>query len=169
MLKRLLFVTIATVAMGACAAPAPPAPAAPPDTSADEAKLKSDLTKWFADFNAGNTDAVASQYAADAVLMPPNAPAAAGTDAIKKTLAGMSAEMKPAGLALNSTGTPALGVTGDMAWMQGTYNVTDAKGTTVEVGKFLSVHRKTNGQWLYIRDTWNSDSPPPPPAPAKKK
>jgi hypothetical protein len=32
--------------------------------------------------------------------MPPNMPAAAGPDAIKKTLGGMSAEMKPAGLTL---------------------------------------------------------------------
>ena len=167
MLKRFLLVMITAAAMSACSAP-PPAPAAPPDTSAEEAKLKADLAKWFDDFNAGNIDAVTTQYAADGVLMPPNAPAAKGTDAIKKALAGMSAEMKPGGMTLNGTGAPSLGVSGDMAWIQGTYDVKDAKGTELEVGKFLSVHRKTNGAWLYIRDTWNSDAPPPPPAPVKK-
>jgi len=30
----------------------------------------------------------------------------------------------------------------------------------------LSVARKSNGKWLYIRDMWNSDRPAPPPAPA---
>jgi hypothetical protein len=37
----------------------------------------------------------------------------------------------------------------------------------------LSVARKSNGKWLYIRDIWNSDQPAPPPpampaAPEKK-
>ena len=164
MFKRLMFASVAALAMTACAPAPSPAPAAPPDTSADEARLKADLTKWFDDFNGGNIDAVAGQYAADAVLMPPNTPAATGTEAIKKALGAMSAEMKTPGLKLNGTGTPTLGVSGDMAWMQGAYNVTDAKGAQLEVGKFLSVHRKTNGQWLYIRDTWNADAPPPPPA-----
>jgi hypothetical protein len=43
------------------------------------------------------------------------------------------------------------------------------KGAVVETGKFLSVSRKKDGKWLYIRDTWNSDAPPAPaaaPAPA---
>jgi hypothetical protein len=34
----------------------------------------------------------------------------------------------------------------------------------VETGKFLSVSRKKDGKWLYIRDTWNADAPPAAPA-----
>ena len=74
--------------------------------------------------------------------------------------------MKAGSLTMKSTATTGVGVSGDLAWMSGTYAVTDAKGTTVDVGKYLSVHKRTNGAWLYIRDTWNSDNPPPPP-PAK--
>jgi ketosteroid isomerase-like protein len=172
MLKKLMFASVAVLAMTACAPAPTPAPAPPPDTSADQASLKSDLSKWFDDFNAGKIDDVTSQYAADAILMPPDTPASNGSGAIKTALGAMSADMKKAGLSLNGTGTPSVGVSGDMAWIQGTYNVTDTKGTAVEVGKFLSVHRKTNGKWLYIRDTWNSDAPPPPappPGPAPKK
>ena len=52
-----------------------------------------------------------------------------------------------------------------MGWESGTYTAT-VKGAVVESGKFLSVSRKKDGKWLYIRDTWNADAPPPPAAPA---
>ena len=52
-----------------------------------------------------------------------------------------------------------------MGWESGTYRVT-VKSAVVETGKFLSVSRKKNGKWLYIRDTWNADAVPAPPAPA---
>lgn len=169
MLRRLLFVTIAAAAIGACAPAPAPAPATPPDTSADEAAMKADLQKWMDDFNAGNADGVASQYADDAVLMPPNAPQAAGRDAIRAALARESEGARAAKLTFKSTATTGIGVNGDLAWMSGNYAVVDEKGNNVDVGKYLSVHRKTNGAWLYIRDTWNSDNPPPPPPPAAKK
>jgi hypothetical protein len=50
-----------------------------------------------------------------------------------------------------------------------TYKVA-VKGAVVETGKFLSVSRKKDGKWLYIRDTWHADAllaPAAPPA-AKK-
>jgi len=57
-----------------------------------------------------------------------------------------------------------VGVSGAMGWESGTYKVT-VKGAVVETGKFLSVSRKKDGKWLYIRDTWNADAPPSSPAP----
>jgi uncharacterized protein (TIGR02246 family) len=170
MLKRLVLVTIAAAAIACAQTPAPaPAPVQTPvDTSADEAKLKADIQKWMDDMNSGNADGVAAQYADDALLMPPNAPTATGRAAIRDAVAKESAGMKQAGLTLKSTATTGVGVTGDLAWMSGTYAVTDAKGATIDTGKYLSVHRKINGAWLYIRDTWNSDNPPPPPPPTRK-
>ena len=168
MLKRLMLVAMAAVAIGACAQAPPPAPP-PPDTKADEAKLRADLTKWMADFNAGNLDANAAQYASDGVLMPPNMPAATGSAAIRTTLGNIQGEMKTVGLTLAVTGTPTVEVHGDTAWISGTYAVNDAKGATVDVGKFLSVHRRAGAAWPYARDIWTSDNPPPPPPPAKGK
>ena len=168
LLRRLFLVTMAAVTIGACAQPAP-APPPPPDTKADEAKLRADLTKWMADINAGNIDAAAAQYASDAVLMPPNMPASAGTAAIRTTLTNIQGEMKTVGLTLAVTGTPTVMVQGDMAWISGTYAVNDAKGATLDVGKFVSVHRRAGAAWPYVRDIWNSDNPPPPPPPPAKK
>ncbi len=162
MVKKHWVLAVALAALSACAQQPPPA--APPDTSADEAKLKADNAKWMDDFNAGNIDAVVAKYASDAIAMPPNMPAATGRDAIKTAMTAMATEMKGAGLTLKSTATTGVGVSGDLAWMSGTYAITDASGATVDVGKYLSVHRKTNGTWEYVRDIWNSDNPPPPPA-----
>jgi hypothetical protein len=54
-----------------------------------------------------------------------------------------------------------------MGWESGTYTAT-VKGAVVETGKFLSVSRKKNGKWLYLRDTWNADAAPAaPPAAAQ--
>ena len=58
-----------------------------------------------------------------------------------------------------------VGVSGNTGWESGTYKAT-VKGAVVELGKFLSVSRKKDGKWLYIRDTWNADAPPAPAAPA---
>jgi uncharacterized protein (TIGR02246 family) len=168
MFRKLLLVIVAGAVIACAQAPAPPPASTPVDTSADEAKLKADIQKWMDDMNSGNADGVAAQYADDALLMPPNAPTATGRAAIREAVAKESAGMKQAGLTLKSTATTGVGVTGDLAWMSGTYAVTDAKGATIDAGKYLSVHRKINGAWLYIRDTWNSDNPPPPPAPTRK-
>jgi ketosteroid isomerase-like protein len=166
MIRKLLLFTIGIGALSACA----PAAAPPQDTAADEAKLKADLPLWFEHYNAGNADGVANQYADDGVLMPPNAAASTGRAAIRAWIATDSANTKSAGLQLRNNGVTGIGVSGDMAWMSGTFSVVDAAGKTVDTGKYLSVHRRTNGNWLYIRDTWNSDTalpPPPPPAPTK--
>jgi ketosteroid isomerase-like protein len=56
-------------------------------------------------------------------------------------------------------------VSGDLAWLSGTFSDKDASGATVDEGKYLSVYRRTNGNWLLVRDTWNSDKALPPPAP----
>ena len=169
MLRKLLLVTVAIAALSACAAQAPAAP--PVDTAAEEAKMKADIQKWMDGMNGGSATGVANLYADDAVLMPPNAPVATGRAAIGEFLVKESAGMKAGGVSLKSTAVTGIGFSGDMAWMSGTYAATDATGTVVDAGKYLSVHKKTNGEWLYIRDTWNSDNPPPPPpaAPAAVK
>jgi len=61
-----------------------------------------------------------------------------------------------------------VGVSGNMGWESGTYRVT-VKGAVVETGKFLSVSRKKNGKWHYIRDTWNADAPAAPAAAAPQR
>lgn len=135
------------------------------DTSAAEAKLKADALVWFEHYANADADGMANLYAEDALLMPPGAPAVTGRAGIKTFLGEDASKTKAAGLSLKNASTTGVGVSGELGWISGAYTVVDASGATIDSGNYLSIHRLTNGQWLYIRDIWNSDQPPATPAP----
>lgn len=135
------------------------------DTSADEAAIRAATVAWNTDYNAGDGTALAAHYTEDAVLLPPDAPAASGRAAIGEFLAANSAATTAAGLKFNIPGDGPVQVSGDLAYESGSFNVTDAAGATVATGKYIGVFNKIDGKWLLVRDTWNSDAPPAP-APA---
>src|SRR6266540_3412566 len=146
--------------------------AAPP-ASADEAAVRAQSTSWAKAYNGGDAKAVAALYAEDALLLPPGAPAARGRAAILEYFTRDIAGARAAGAVFVVNPKTDVSVSGDQGWESGTYQVT-VKGAVVETGKFLSVSRKKDGKWLYLRDTWNADAPaapsaPPVAAPAPKK
>ena len=153
----------AMLALSACS----PASAPAADTAADDAALKAATNTWIAAYNAGDVEKIVALYADDGVLMPPHAAVARGHDAIREFLAADTAGAKAAGIKIVN-GISTTGVVGDTGWESGAYTVTDAKGATVDSGSYLSVSHKSNGKWLYYRDTYNSDRPQPAP-PAEKK
>lgn len=134
-------------------------------TSADEAALRAQTTSWEKAYNSADAKGVTAQYADDALLLPPGAPGMRGRAAILEFFTKDVAASKAAGVVFVIDPKTEVGVSGAMGWESGTYKVM-VKGAVVDTGKFLSVSRKKNGKWLYIRDTWNSDVPPAPPAPA---
>jgi uncharacterized protein (TIGR02246 family) len=134
------------------------------DTSADEAVIRASAPAWADAFNAGDADKLAAMYWEDAVLQPPGVPSATGRAAIRDSLAGNIAEARAAGLTMNIPHAGAVDVSGDLAYEAGEYSVTDASGATVDTGKYIGVFQKKDGKWLYIRDTWNSNSAPAPAA-----
>ena len=136
------------------------APPAAPDTAADVAKLQADALTWFGFCEKADADGMANLYAEDALLMPPGAPAVTGRPAIKSFLGQEASTIKAAGQTIKNGTVTGAGVNGDLGWITGNYTVVDASGTAVDSGNYMSLHRRTNGVWLYIRDTWNSDRPP---------
>jgi len=132
--------------------------------SADEAAIRAQTMSWGKAYNGGDAKGVAAQYAEDALLMPPGSPGVSGRAAILAFFTKDIANSQAAGVVFALPATTDVGVSGNMGWESGTYKVT-VKGAVVETGKFLSVSRKQNGKWLYIRDTWNADAPPAPAAP----
>jgi uncharacterized protein (TIGR02246 family) len=134
--------------------------------SADEAAIRAQTASWVKAHNGGDAKAVAAQYAEDALLLPPGASSASGRAAILAFFTSNIAESKAAGAVFVIDPKTDVGVSGNMGWESGTYKVT-VKGAVVETGKFLSVSRKKDGKWLYIRDTWNADAPLTPPEPPK--
>lgn len=133
--------------------------------SADEAALRAQTTSWEKAYNGGDAKAVAALYAEDALLLPPGASGVSGRAAILAFFTKDIASSAAAGAVFVVAPKTDVGVSGNMGWESGTYKVT-VKGAVVETGKFLSVSRKKDGKWLYIRDTWNADAPPAAPAPS---
>ena len=143
----------AAASHGALAAPA-----------ADETAIRAQTASWAKAYNGGDAAGVAAQYADDAILLPPGAPAVTGRPAILAFFTKDIAGSKAAGVVFNVNPKTDVGVSGNMGWESGTYSAT-IKGAVVESGKFLSVSRKKDGKWEYVRDTWNADAPPAPSAP----
>ena len=133
--------------------------------NADETAIRAQASNWEKAYNAGDAKAVAALYAEDALLLPPGAPGVKGRAAILEFFTKDIAGAKAAGAVFVLNPKTDVGVSGNTGWESGTYKAT-VKGAVVESGKFLSVSRKKDGKWLYIRDTWNADAPPAPAAPA---
>ena len=158
------FAVLGVIAVAAGCAKTPP----PQDVAADKAKLQTDALSWFDHFAAADSEGLANLYAADALVMPPNAPAVTGQPAIKSFYGAMVSGAKAAHVSLKQGQITGSDVSGDMGWISGTYVVQDSTGANVDTGNYMSVHHRTNGTWLYIRDIWNSDHPMAAAAPAKK-
>ncbi len=155
--------------LAGCAQNAPPV-----DTAADMAAIHAATNAWVEAYNAGDADKIVALYADDAIMLPPDAPAASGHEAMKAYLAADIAASKAAGVSF-ALDADTSGVSGDLAWHSGTFHVTGANGANLGTGKYVEVSRKTNGKWLMIRDIWNNDAAaaaapaaPPAAAPAKK-
>jgi uncharacterized protein (TIGR02246 family) len=129
--------------------------------SADEVAIRAQTTSWGKAYNGGDAKAVAALYAEDALLLPPGASGVSGRATILQYFTKDIADSKAAGAVFALDPKTDVGVSGNMGWESGMYKVT-VKGAVVETGKFLSVSRKKDGKWLYIRDTWNADAPPAP-------
>ena len=160
--KALLVGCLALFAAVGIAAAADPAPELAAVHAVDDA--------WLKAFSGGDADAVAALYEEHAVLLPPGAPAAHGRAAIRSFFANMISGVTKDGLVFALGANPGGGVRGDLGWSSGSYTLKDKAGKVIDTGKYLSVSRKKDGKWLYVRDTWNSDGPPAKEAatPAKK-
>ena len=159
--SRLVAAALGALALAACQPAAPP----PPDTSADLATIRASAPAWADAFNAMDAEKLAGMYWEDSLLMPPNHAAVPGGAAVLEYFAAETKGLKDAGMTMNIPEAGKLAVAGNLAYEAGNYTVTDASGATIDAGKYLGVFEKRDGQWRYIRDTWNSDLPPPPSAP----
>lgn len=115
---------------------------------------------WEALYNAGDLDGLVDLYTDDAVVMPPDAPAATGAAAMR---ANVEAYL---GFGLVRSEVPvveAYGVSGDLAWGAGPYRFYDAAGNLAAEGKYLIVYRFADGVWRIARHMWSNDAPPPAP------
>lgn len=115
---------------------------------------------WAAAFNAKDAAKIASLYADDAVVMPPNQPMVKGRANIE---AHWKSEIQQGAANLQLTPVESA-ISGSQAFEAGTSTMTLPGGQT-EVGKYLVVLKRVGNDWKIAYDVYNSDAPP---APLKK-
>jgi len=132
----------------------------PTELSAEDlAALHSYATNDSALVMSRNWDALAAEYAPDAVRMPPNQPLIQGREDIRRWL-----EQLPP---INSFSfrLQDLRGYGELAFMRGVYSITVAlpdRTTVSDFGKtLLAFQKQPDGSWLCVADIWNSDLPLP--------
>ena len=156
-------VSALALALAACT-PAPQQEAVPegPSQAEVEAAVGQVREAYVAAQNAGDAAALAALFTDDAVLMPPNAPAVSGKEAIQSYL---SSRIDQFSFELAASQAEAAAA-GDWAFSRGTHTVKltrKAGGKAVEdSGKYLNtLTRQSDGSWKIARHIWNSDKPLP--------
>lgn len=153
---------IALVAVAGCSGIQTP-PAKPAvDEAAIRAAVDSLNTAWMGAVAARDTSLLASLYSAGAHVLPANGPRAIGKEAVRQAMAHL---LSIPGLDVKTVSTSKIiSENGDLVVDTGTYELsgTDAKGKPFrDVGKWVEVLQRENGEWKLVVDTWNSDLPVP--------
>ena len=147
------------VLIGACAGQ-PKTPAV--DTVATTAAIDSLNKAFVAAVAARDTIAVVNFYASDAQVLPAGMSRVEGHEAIRAFWVGF---LQTPGLDFNITSShPIISQAGDMVIDVGSYamKATDAKGKPMEdVGKYVTVLKKVDGEWKIVVNTFNSDRSAP--------
>jgi len=140
------------------------ATAAPPvvDVTAVRRAIEDANAKFIDALTRGDSAGYVANYADDAVVMSPGAPAHRGRGEIG---AAAVKQMQSAKVSSEKATTVSVDVAGDYAIETGTFEVTvTPKGgkPTHGTGKYLTVWKKQpDGSWKIYRDINNSDGPVP--------
>ena len=111
--------------------------------------------EFMAAFAAGDAQALATLYAENGMLLPPNSDFVSGTAAIQEFWqAVMDAGVAGAKLTVEE----AQGLD-DTAWEVGRYALYDPAGSTIDEGKYIVLWKRTEAGWRLHRDIWNSSRP----------
>lgn len=148
----------AAVALTACSALAPEITA---ETGPDDAKVLIKLDEdWSKAAGKRDVDLVASFYAENAIVYPPNEPVCVGRAAAKKVWAAYLSD--PSFSISWKTARAEVSGSGELGYTAGTYedSFKGPDGKLVqEKGKFLCVWKKqADGNWKAIQDMWNTDA-----------
>lgn len=131
------------------------------DTLAEADLIRELDVQWQAAVDAKDIEACLGFYAPDAMQMPANSPAFVGTEAIRNWYEswllepGVSNSFEPEVIEVAASG--------DLAYDRGTYRfvVEAPEGRVEDVGKYVVIWKKINGEWKVMADIGNSDAPLP--------
>ena len=132
------------------------------DIRAEEEAIYKMEDQWTAAIKEKDNAKNLSFFAPKAIMMNANIPACVGLQAIRK-----SQELWFSDTAIfhdtfeSAVDTIEVSASGDLAYVRGTYRVnTGTRDNPIEdVGKWVTIYRKMEGEWKAIIDIGNSDMP----------
>ena len=122
------------------------------DSKSVEDYIRKEALNFGEEIRKGDSVALASHYALNAVVMPPNSDAVTGNDLVG--LWGGALRMGVKDFRLNITDITG---GGDVYAETGTYEMFGANNKSMDKGKYVAVWKKENGNWKMYRDIWNSN------------
>lgn len=139
------------------------------DIEAETAALRARSEGVVAAEKAQDIEAAVAFYAEDAIVQPAGAPLLRGRDAIR----GMYNDVFGSGAVKQFESIPTLievAAGGDVGYEYGVnrFTLTTPGGDMLDVGKYLVVWKKVDGQWYAAVLSFNSDTPAPTPVPATR-
>jgi ketosteroid isomerase-like protein len=118
--------------------------------------------QWTVAIKAKDNDKILSFFAPGAVVMNSNTPVCIGLQAIRKSQESWFSDTIIFHNTFASTiDTIEISDSGDLAYVRGTYllNTGTSDNPVEDVGKWITIYRKTNREWKAIVDISNSDLP----------
>lgn len=134
------------------------------DTPAEAKTIRNIEAQWGAAFQAKDINKIVSLFASDAVLMGANMPISVGIEAIRKAQeTGFSDTTILFKTYSNMVDAVEISASGDLAYARGTDRLirNTPNGSAEEVGKWIDIYKKIDGEWKCIAAIWNSDMPLP--------
>jgi uncharacterized protein (TIGR02246 family) len=130
------------------------------DLAAEEKRIRELDAAWVAAVAAKDVKATAAFYADDGRIMPQNVPAAEGPEAVGAVWSAFF-QLKDFALTFEPTSI-AVAEAGDIAYDIGTYSLafTGDQGPVQDLGKYVVVWKKVDGEWKVAADIFNSNGPP---------
>ena len=160
MARTCLFVScflVLALLLPACQQPAQPAELVQ-STAADEIAIRESLQRNGELWNAADVEGVLAEYAEDAVLMPPEAPAVVGKEALRTSWSEFLGQNTPDWHFTIED----IRVSGDLGFVRGEFAVSitekESNKTEEDEGKSVFVfQRQSDGTWKTVIEIFNSN------------
>ena len=133
------------------------------DTGAEVEAIRDIEAQWTAAVKARDVDKLLGFFAPDAVTMDANAPISVGHEAIRGPVESWLADEAVSATFASTLDAIEVSACGDLAYTRGThrFSQTTPTGLVEQVGKWVTVYKKIDGEWKVIVDIFNSDKPLP--------
>ena len=124
------------------------------DLTKAKSSIEAENAKFMEAFEKGDSAAAASNYAQDALMLPPN-----GNPVSKKDIAPLWGSFMRMGAKGVKLSVDDVAGNADILSETGRYEIYAAENKMLDKGKYVVVWKPVDGGWKMYRDIWNTSMP----------